>query len=78
MVDHCVTVDLRCGRSLVPQISSAFLEAVWMCAHQIEAVLEMKTEKINNEEQIIIGYPIDGAMGCSGGGRVRKFLGVCL
>ena len=25
-----------------------------------------------NEEQIITGYPIDGTMGSSGGGRVRK------
>ena len=24
-----------------------------------------------NEEQIITGYPIDGAMGSSGGGRIR-------
>ena len=31
-----------------------------------------------NEEQIITGYPIDGAMGRSGGGRVRKLSDVCL
>ena len=31
-----------------------------------------------NEEQIITGYPIDGAMGSSGGGRVPKLLVVCL
>ena len=31
-------------------------------------------KKKNNEEQIITGYPIDGAMGSSGGGRVRKLL----
>ena len=33
-----------------------------------------------NEEQIITGYPIDGAMGSSGarGGRVRKLSVVCL
>ena len=31
-----------------------------------------------NEEQIITGYPIDGAMGISGGGRVRKLSVVCL
>ena len=31
-----------------------------------------------NEEQIIIGYPIDGAMVSSGGGRVRKLSVVCL
>ena len=33
---------------------------------------------ILNEEQIITSYPIDGAMGRSGGGRVRKFADVCL
>ena len=32
----------------------------------------------SNEEQIITGYPIDGAMGRSGGGRVRKLSMVCL
>ena len=32
----------------------------------------------NNEEQIITGYPIDGAIGSSGGGRVRKLSVVCL
>ena len=32
----------------------------------------------NNEEQIITGHPIDGAMGSSGGGRVRKLSVVCL
>ena len=31
-----------------------------------------------NEEQIITGYPIGGAMECSGDGRVRKLLDVCL
>ena len=31
-----------------------------------------------NEEQIITGYPIDGAMGLSGGKWVRKFSDVCL
>ena len=31
-----------------------------------------------NEEQIITGYPIDGAMGSSGGGRVQKLSVVCL
>ena len=31
-----------------------------------------------NEEQIITGYSIDGAMERSGGGRVRKFFDVCL
>ena len=31
-----------------------------------------------NEEQIITGYPIDGAMGCLGGGWARKFSDVCL
>ena len=31
-----------------------------------------------NEEQIITGYPIDGAMGSSGGGRVRKLSVACL
>ena len=30
------------------------------------------------EEQIITGYPIDGAMGSSGGGRARKLSVVCL
>ena len=27
---------------------------------------------MHNEEQIITGYPIDGAMGCSDGGRFRN------
>ena len=31
-----------------------------------------------NEEQMITGYPIDGAIGSSGGGRVRKLSLVCL
>ena len=31
-----------------------------------------------NEEKIITGYPIDGAMGSSVGGRVRKLSVVCL
>ena len=31
-----------------------------------------------NEEQIITGYPINGAMGSSGRGRVRKLSVVCL
>ena len=31
-----------------------------------------------NEEQIITGYTIDGAMGSSGGGRFRKLSMVCL
>ena len=31
-----------------------------------------------NEEQMIIGYPIDGAMVSLGGGRVRKLSVVCL
>ena len=31
-----------------------------------------------NEEQIITGYPIDGAMERSGGGRIRKLSDVCL
>ena len=31
-----------------------------------------------NEKQIITGYPIDGAMGSLGGGRVRKLSMVCL
>ena len=31
-----------------------------------------------NEEQIITGYLIDGAMGSSGGGRVQKLSDVCL
>ena len=30
------------------------------------------------EEQIITGYPIDGAMGSSGGGRARKLSVFCL
>ena len=35
---------------------------------------------LRTEEQIITGYgyPIDGAIGSSGGGRVRKLLVVCL
>ena len=32
----------------------------------------------SNEEQIMKGYPIDGATGSSGGGRVRKLSMVCL
>ena len=32
----------------------------------------------DNEEQIITGYPIDGAMGSSGGWQVRKLSAVCL
>ena len=31
-----------------------------------------------NEEQIMTGYPIDGAMGSSGSGRFRKLSMVCL
>ena len=31
-----------------------------------------------NEEQIITGYPIDGAMCSSGGGRVRKLSVICV
>ena len=31
-----------------------------------------------DEEQVITGYPIDGAMGSSGGGQVRKLSVVCL
>ena len=31
-----------------------------------------------NEEQTITGYPIDGAMGTSGGGWIRELLVVCL
>ena len=31
-----------------------------------------------NEQQIITGYPIDGAMVSSGGGRVLKISVVCL
>ena len=30
-----------------------------------------------NEEQIITGYPIDGAMGSSGGGWIRKLSVLC-
>ena len=30
-----------------------------------------------NEEQIITGYPIDGAMGSLGGGRVQKLSEIC-
>ena len=33
---------------------------------------------VNNEEQIITDYPIDGAMGSSGRGRVRKLSVDCL
>ena len=32
----------------------------------------------SNEEQIITGYPMDGAMGSSGGRRVWKLSVVCL
>ena len=31
-----------------------------------------------NEEQIITSYPIDGAIGRSGDGMIRKFSDVCL
>ena len=34
--------------------------------------------RLPNEEQIITGYPIDGAMERSGGGRIRKLWDVCL
>ena len=34
--------------------------------------------RLLNEEQIIAGYPIDGAMGSSGGERFRKSSVVCL
>ena len=37
-----------------------------------------QSNKLRNEEQIIAGYPIDGAMGNSGGGRARKLSVVCL
>ena len=30
-----------------------------------------------DKEQIITGYPIDGTIGSSGGGRVRKLSVVC-
>ena len=33
---------------------------------------------MSNEEQIITGYLIDGAMGSSGGGHARKLSVVCL
>ena len=33
---------------------------------------------MNNEQQIITSYLIDGAMGSSGGGRVRELSVVCL
>ena len=33
---------------------------------------------MKNEEQIITGYPIDGAMGSSGGGHFLKLSVVCL
>ena len=36
-----------------------------------------KKESKHNEEHIITGYPIDGAMGSSGGGRVWKLSVVC-
>ena len=34
--------------------------------------------EVSNEEQLITGYPIGGAMGSSGGGRVRMLSMVCL
>ena len=40
-------------------------------------VFHLKAVKIN-EDQIITGYPIDGAMGSAGGERVRKLSVVCL
>ena len=33
---------------------------------------------LHNEEQILIGYLIDGAMGSADGGRARKLSMVCL
>ena len=38
----------------------------------------IRLKSINNEEQIKTDYPIDGAMGRPGGGRVRKLSDVCL
>ena len=38
----------------------------------------MKSSVSLNEEQMITGYPIDGAMGSSGGGQDRKLSMVCL
>ena len=40
-------------------------------------ISESEYESNHNEEQIITVYPIDGAMGHSGGGRVRELSGVC-
>ena len=39
---------------------------------------QMRNTCYPNEEQIITGYPIDGAMGHSVGGLVRKLSDVCL
>ena len=60
------------------QISTAFSD--W---HRANKGRKISTRSrpvcvLTNEEQIITGYPIDGAMGSSGGGRVRKLLMVCL
>ena len=38
----------------------------------------MRDNMVDNEEQIITGYPIDGSMGSSVGGRVRKLSVICL
>ena len=43
-----------------------------------KGVITSLRHRLVNEEQIMTGYPIDGAMGSSGGGRVRKLSVVCL
>ena len=42
------------------------------------ALVRISDPWVVNEEQIITGYPIDGAMGRSVGGPARKFSDVCL
>ena len=44
----------------------------WGGGESGKAFLLYACENVNNEEQIITSYPIDGAMGHSGGGRVQN------
>ena len=46
--------------------------------YYIISVSQLAYISIYNEEQIITGYPIDGAMGSLGGWRVPELAGVCL
>ena len=44
----------------------------------IKGPADLSESLICNGDQIMTGYPIDGAMGSSGGGRVSKLSVVCL